>query len=886
MPLRSRISSFWRNLVHRPLAERDLDEEVRGYAEMLAEEKIRAGMDPAAARRAALLELGGVEQVKEQVREVRVGFFLDTLWQDLRYGLRMLAKNPGFTAAAVLTLALGIGANSTIFSWINSTLLNPIPGLRNTGDLVALTSGSVGDAPLLFSYPDFTDLRDRTQSLSGLLAFNLHSMNLTGTGKPEHVWGTMVSANYFDVLGVRPALGRGFLPAEEQQPGGTAVVVISHHLWQTHFGAQESAIGATLHINRHPYTIVGVTPPLFQGSETGLRSDLWIPLVMERHVISGASLLERRGSSWLMPLGRLKPGVSREQAQQEMRLLMGQIVRQYPESHQGPTEVTAYPLWRGPYGANAYLYVLLPMLMAIAGVVLLLACANVTNLFLARTLARRREMAIRFSLGAPRSRLVRQLLVESLLLSAAAGLLAMLVTLWSSSLFVQMVPATDVPISLPAGADGTVLLGTLVLAAAASVGFGILPALRSSRVLPAAVLKEHTQSAGGPRRAWLAGGLVIAQIALSMLLLICAGLFIRAFRNAQRVHPGFNAGHVLLASVDLTAAGYTEDSGVEFERRLVARLEALPGVQSASLASWAPLGFVYSLSEVKPEGYVPRPHESMLIGGAAVTPNYVRTMQIPLLAGRDFTFHDDRTAKRVAMVNQALAQRYWPGQEPLGKRIFADNQWFEVAGIAQNSKYSDLSESPQPFFYVPMLQDYSTSPMIHLRVAGDPMAAFPAVENAVHDLNADLPVFDAATMESRVQIASTGERLAASFVGDFGLLALVLAAVGIYGVIAYATRQRTHEIGIRMALGARSSSILRLVLSQGLRLTLAGLAGGLGLSLALTRLLSSMLFGVTPTDAPTFAGVALLLGLVALAACYLPARRALSVDPMMALRHE
>jgi predicted permease len=440
---------------------------------------------------------------------------------------------------------------------------------------------------------------------------------------------------------------------------------------------------------------------------------------------------------------------------------------------------------------------------------------------------------------------------------------------------------------LDARADSTVLLATLAISVVTGLLFGILPALRSSTLMPASVLKDDPgRVSGGPRKTRLASGLVISQISLSLLLLICAGLFIQAFRNAQRFYPGFNPDHVLLASYDLFPAGYSEATGKVFHRQLLARLETLPGVQSATLAGWAPFGFGSNSIDIQPEGYVPRARESMAIGYAMAGPNYLRTMQIPLTAGREFTPRDTEKSQLVAVINQALADRYWPQQNAIGKRLYTDGKWFSVIGIARNSNYVDLNETPQPFLYLPLFQDYSPFAIVHARVAGDPLELAPAVERTIHALNADLPVFDVAALQSRVQLATTGERIAGTFAGAFGLLALVLAAVGIYGVIAYNTRQRTHEIGIRVALGAQRGSVLRLVLGQALRLTLSGLVIGLGASFALTRFLSSMLFGVTPTDALTFAGVAVLLCMVALAACYLPARRALRVDPMTALRYE
>jgi predicted permease len=812
---------------------------------------------------------------------------MGNLLQDLTYGLRMLRKDPGFTAVAILTLALGIGANSTIFSWINSTLLNPLPGVSRTGDLYALTSGGTAQSPHIFSYPDFSDLRNRTQSFSGIFASSIYPMDLAGDGNPERTWGTLVSANYFDVLNVRPILGRGFLPAEDEKPGGAPVAVISYRLWQSRFGGNPRVIGGQLNIDRHPYTIIGVAPALFQGNQTGLRSELWVPLTMEAQLLTQSDLLQRRDRNWLLVMGRVREGVRPEQARQELDLLMQQLVRQFPDAHQAGVHVGIYPLWRSPAGANAYFYLLLPMLMAIAGVVLLLACANVANLLLVRSVSRRREIAIRLSLGASRWRLVRQLFMESLLVAAAGGGLAMVITLWTASLFVRFIPPAGIPIGLDVHADRTVMLVTLAMSVITAIVFGVLPAVRSSGIAPVTVLKEESGSAsGGIRKARLSTALVVAQLSLSLLLLVCAGLIIRGFREAQHFDPGFKPDHVLLATFNLFSSGYNEQQGLEFQRQLQTRLENLPGVKSVALAGWIPMGFGLSETPVLPEGYVAQPHEDMAVEDAAVSPGYFRTMEIRLISGRDFALADQPESQKVVIVNRTFAERYWPGQFAVGKRVQAGGVWRTVVGIAQTSDYDDLNEAPKPFVYLPLFQNYSSLAALHVRTSGDPLLAAGAVEKTTRALLPDLAIYDVTTLAARLQIATTGERIAGTFVGAFGVLALVLGAVGIYGVVAYITRQRTHEIGIRMALGAQRIHVMRLVLIHSLRLTGAGLAIGLALSLVLTRFIAPLMFNVSPTDPLTFVGVSLLLTSVAVAACVIPARRAMHVDPMVALRHE
>ena len=812
---------------------------------------------------------------------------MNSIWQDLKYGVRVLAKAPGFTVIAILTLALGIGANSTIFSWINSTVLNPVPGARDSAQLGELAAGPDGDANPL-SYPDYVDVRAKNRTLSNMTVFTLWSMDLTGNDKPQSVWGDFVSESYFDTLGVHAYLGRTFLPAEGTKPGGAPVVVISYDLWKARFGGDRGIIDKTLQINKRPYTVIGIAPPLFQGTQTGVKADVWIPAMQIQQFVSGnTNFLTDRSAGWLMAVGRMKVGVTREQAQADLSNLYAQICKEYPETHRGSTTATFYPMWRAPWGANFYLRTILLLLMAISGVVLLLACANVANLLLVRSVSRRREMAIRLSIGATRWRLVRQLLAESLILSLCGGGIAMLVTLWTSNTFGDFIPPSNIPIYMNYHADSTVLYATLAISLLTGVIFGILPALRSSSLEPVTVLKEESGSAsGGRKKARLSSMLVAAQIALSLLLLVCAGLFIRSFRVAEKFNPGFNPQGVLLASYDLGAIGYTPDARVEFDRQLLTKLRAIPGVQSAALASWIPLSMEISRTAVDAEGYVPRPHESMDIDVADVSPDYLRTMQIPLISGREFSSSDAKEKELVAMVDQKFAGRYWPNESALGKNVRVDGKWYKVVGVTANFRLHSLSEAPKPFVYLPLFQNLSPVTSIHLRVAGNPLAYVSAAENAVHSLDADLPLSDVNTLQSRIELSSTTQRIGGVFVGAFGVLALILAAVGVYGVLAYTTRQRTHELGIRMALGAEPRGIFALVLRQGAVLAASGIAVGLALSFVLTRALANVLFGVSPADPLTYAAVALVLVAVALVACYLPARRAAKVDPMVALRYE
>jgi predicted permease len=814
---------------------------------------------------------------------------MSTFAQDVKYALRVLVKAPGYALVTILTLALGIGANTTIFSWINGSLLNPVPGIANQGEMVALSLSQDATSPFPFTYPDFEALRNSQQSFVGLTSVNVAPMSLTGTAKPKRVWGMITSANYFDLLGVHPILGRTFSPDEDTSPGGAPVVVISYRLWQTQFAGRRDVVGQTLDLNEHRYTIIGVAPAVFQGSQTGVRADLFVPVMMQSMLMPQGDLIHDHHYFWLFVLGRLKPGVTLERAQEEMTSRLKPEVAAYPDEHRGHDQVTAYPLWRSPFGANLFFSTLLPMLMTIAGLVLLLACANVANLMLVRNIARRREMAIRVSMGATRWRLVRQLLIESLVLALAGGAIAMLMTIWTSGAMTRFVPQMDFPFYLSIEADRTVLAAAFVFSLITGIIFGILPALRASSEAPGGVLKEATHAvSGGAGQARLTSALAVAQVSLSLLLLVCAGLFIRSFINAQQINPGFNSHDIFMASYDLFGAGYTEERGIQFDRQLLTRLEALPGVQSVMLANRTPLTFGGGSTSVKPEGYVPPPNVSMETQAAIVSPRYFATLQLPLAKGRDFTEQDGKESQRVVIVNQTFAERYWPGQEPIGKQVVSDftKESFTVVGVARNAKYNQLNEAPIPFVYLPLYQVYRAGMTINARVSGDPLAFSKAIDQAVHELDPDVVVFDITTLDLRRQLSTLAVRIGGTFVGAFGLLALVLAAIGVYGVTSYTTNQRTHEIGIRLALGASRTDVLRLILRRGILLTMLGLVIGLGLSFGVTRFMQSLLLGVSSTDALTFVGVALLLSVVVLVACLIPARRAMRVDPIQALRYE
>lgn len=806
---------------------------------------------------------------------------------DLRYAARQLLRSPGFTLAAVLTLALGIGANSTILSWINSTLLDPIPGVARTGRMVTIMRGERSEHPTPpLSYPDFADLRANSKSFSGMIAEHQDYISITGGDKPQRIYGELASADYFETLGVKPYLGSTLISTRSNERAGAPIAVLSYDLWQTRFAGDPAIIGKTIQLNLHPYTIAGVAPRGFRGIVIGSRTDIFLPVGMMKQVW-GWDPMDERGSTFLNVLGVLRPGADARQATEELNVEMRRLVAQYPNDHPGPNQISTDPLWRSPFGVNVYLAGTLPILLALAAVLLLLACANVANLLLVRSVSRRREFAIRVSMGAGRASLVRQLMIENTLIALAGGGVALACSLWTAKMLAALVPPTSLPITMNGSVDLRVMMATILISLLTAVISGIVPALRAANIAPVAILKEESlNTAGGLHKSRLASALVVTQVALSLLMLVCAGLFLRSLENAEKSNPGFDPSHVLLMNFDLYPLGYGAQTGIEFQRQVLDRVRQIPGVESAALADFSPLSFTIHSDGELADGYVPQPHEDITADRGDVTPGYLATMHTRLVAGRDFTDRDGSDSQPVAIVNEAFVRRYWPGQNAVGRHVFDGHRWRTVVGVVENAKYRRLVYDPAPLVLMPMGQRYDSEAILHVRTNGEPMAFAAPVESAIHELNANLPVYNVTSLEQSMRMGSVFERIAVVLAGAFGLLALILASVGIYAVVAYTTRQRTHEIGIRMALGADRANIFSQVMKQGAQLALAGVVAGVAASLFLTRFLRSLLVGVAAADWITFASVAFLLSAVALLACYLPARRAASVDPMQALRTE
>lgn len=862
--------------------KRELQEEIDAHLQMAIADRMARGETAERARQAAAREFGNVPLVQDVTREMWGQGWLEQLGRDVRYALRQLRKSPGFTITATAMLAVAICANSTVFSWIDGTMLRPIPGARDTGDLVSLQRGERNFSPTPpFSYLDYRDLREQNRTFAGILAYHHDWITLTGGAQPERVYIANVSANYFDVLGIKPMLGRFFLAEEETRPD--SVVVLSYSLWKTRYAEDPAIVGKSIEIARHPVTVIGVAPEGVVGAMPGIREDLWVtfdPLGTDVWRMTHRS----GGAVWLNVIGRLRPGVNRGQAARDLDTVMHHIVAAYPNEHLGDNRITLDPMWRSPFGANGYMAATLPILLAFAAVVLLLTCANVATLTLVRFVARRRELAIRQSLGANRLQLVRQMVLEGVLLSIVAGALALVLTSWTSKALAWFFPANANPIILNGSMDHKVIIGIAVSSLLVGMLCGALPAWRSSYASAVEVLKAESASiSGGSRNRKLLSGLVVAQIALSLPLLLCSGLFLRTLRNLARANPGFEQDHILTASVGLNIAGYSHDEEKVIRHKILDRVSALPGVKVASLTDWIPMTLGHKGEDAYPEGYVPHPHESLQVYHAEVAPRYFESLHIPILEGREFTPNDDEKAPRVLIVDQTAARRYWPGQDPLGKRLRIWGSLFTVVGVARNSTHMFVNEPPEPMVYMSFFQaGYET--IVQVETEGNPADLAPAVENTIHEIDPRLPVFDVRPMRESTQVASSFAVIQSALAGMFALIGLVLAITGIYGVVAYRTQMRTHEIGIRMALGASRIDVLRLVLSQGLWLTGIGMALGLAFALGLTRLVVRLLYGIGANDPVTMVSVVTLLGAMSLLACYLPAHRAMRRNPVTAIR--
>src|SRR4051812_22704380 len=819
----------------------------------------------------------------------------DSWLQDLRYAVRLLRRNPLFALTAVLSLAIGIGANTTIFTIANALLFQPPLGVADASRLVDVGRSQDGQGFDDGSYANYLDIRARNTVFSGIYAYRLgpEPMSLRGKDGAERIYGEMVSTNYFSVLGTPPHIGRLFTSDDSEQPAATPLAVLSHRFWMRRFNGDPAIVGQTLVLNGRPFMVIGVTPEGFHGT-TVLTSDLWVPVNMVGELASRLppAILTSRESAWLVMGARLKPGVTVGQAQAELANIGRALEQEFPDANRGKglRVVASSPV----PGDGAPVAAFMAVLMAIVMLVLAIACANVAGVLLARATTRRREIAVRLAIGAGRGRLIRQMLVESTLLFLIGGSGGLVLARLMTGALLSLLPAVPLPIDVTLALDGRAVVFTLTLSLVAAILSGLAPAFHASRAEVVGALKSDTQ--GGPERIWLRHAFVIGQVALSIVLVVGAGLFARALQRASEIDPGFDPHGVELATLDLSLGGYTADTGRVFARELIRRVRETPGVQAAALSAVMPLGDRgIGLGGLAVPGVELRNGRRFVdVDWNVITPGYFATMKMALLTGRDFSDADREGTPSVVIVNETAARQWWPRQDALGKTLLQETgrpdapdavRTLTVVGVARDSNYRNLGEDPRPFVYVPIQQQYMSRTVIAARSAhGQRLAG--QLRALLASMNPNLPIVQALTFDAYSQLGLLPQRIAASVAGSLGLVGVLLAAIGIYGVTAYMVSSRTREIGIRMALGAERASVVRMVLRQGLTLTMIGAAIGLAVAAAASRLLGSLLFGVGATDPLTFIGSTLLFFVVGAAACYVPARRATAIGAMDALRYD
>ena len=811
--------------------------------------------------------------------------------KDLRYAIRSLIKRPGFVAVAVITLALGIGANTAIFSLVNMVLLRSLP-VDQPHQIVSVAIRGKDDSMSAFSFPNFRDFRDRNDVLAGLFVYRFVPLSLSRSGANERIWGFEVSGNYFDVLGVNAIKGRTFHQDEDKTPLANPIAVLSYESWQKRFGGDANIVGKDVLLNNHQFKVIGIAPAGFKGTELVYTPEIWLPSSMISWVEPGSDWLEDRNTRNFFANGRLKSGVSARQAEASLNLLAQQLAKEYPDTNKGQSIKVVPPGFILPDLRGAVVSFTWVLMGAVA-LVLIVTCTNLAGLMLARATDRRREIAIRLAMGANRVRLIRQLLTESVLLSLFGGIAGVLLAFWIVDVLLAFKPPIDFPLSMDVNIDWHVLLFSLCVSVLAGAIFGLAPALQATRPGLSQALRE-TSAQGGAARTRLRSVLVVAQIAISLVVLIAAGLVVRTLQRLQTMNPGFDPQNALTMSFDLGLQGYDEQRGQQFYHQLTERVQALPGVKSATVSSYIPLSLNYNSRNIFIEGQPAERGENVPTAmNASAGPRYFETMHTPLVQGREFNDQDQAKTEQVAIVNETFVRRLMPNvsssAEAVGKRFAfgaATGPFMRIVGVAKDGKYFSITEDQRPFVWTPMAQDYQSSGILTVRTDGRPEALLGAVRKEVQTLDPNLPLFDVKTLTEHMRFALFPPKIAATVLGVFGLVALLLSAIGIYGITSYTVAQRTHEIGIRLALGAQLSDVLKLVLSHGLKLTIIGAAIGLFGAYLATRAITSVLYGVSATDPLTFIGVSLLLIGVALVACYVPSRRATKVDPLVALRTE
>ena len=865
----------------------DFDEERRFHIDERTDEYVRNGMSREEARRAALKRFGNATLAKERTLDVDVFRWIEDLHRDTGYALRMLWRSPGFTVLAIVCLTLGIGANVAVFSWIEGILLRPYPLVVDQDRLFAVTGtnrGAPGHTDV--SWPDWLDLQRASTLAEAFIGEKITGTTLSIGDRAERASGSMVSANYFDAIGVRPVLGRSFEPGEDSGRNAHPVTVISYEMWRDRFHGDPGVIGKTQVLSGLPHTIVGVAPKGFYGTFVGYAFQFWVPASMQSQFDAGVYKLEDRGARWIEGYVRLKPGVTIEQAQAEMSAIAARLEADYPETNRG-RGVKLFPLWQTPFNNAGALLPTLAVALVVVLSVLLIACANVGNLLLVRAFARQQEMTIRLSVGAGRGRLVKQLMTEGLILSAIAAAGGLLVANWlRDALALLTPPRGGVVLRLPGELDWRVLAVSAGVCLGSTVLFGLVPAMLTSNIdLAGALRSESGGVIGGRRRASVRSTLVLVQVSLSFVLLVGAGLLIQSLQAVRNASPGFSTDGVLTTGVDLFTAGYDPQRAKNFQDELIDRLQALGGVESAALSRMTPFSYRnYSTAPIAVDGYDAPPDQQPAADYNEIGPGFLATMGIPLVSGREFTRADNERAPLVAVVDETMAAQFWRGVDPVGRRVQVKGRWMQIVGLARNARYRNLLETPKPFFYVALRQNFSATTALQLRTAQRPAALAPALVREIHALDANVAPSELITMREQVDRTTAAQRISVTILVVFGALALVLAAIGLYGVMASTVSQSSRELALRMALGAGASDLLGLVLSQGLALTAGGVVVGLVAALQVTRLLGYLLYKVSPRDPLAFASAFVVIAVASLVACFVPAWRAVRTDPLRALR--
>src|ERR1700730_9674740 len=823
------LTTRLRSLLHPNQVDQEMKEELREHLEQRINENIVRGMSPEEARYSAMRTMGGITQIEQQCLDARGGSVLDDLIQDLRYGFRQLLRSPGFSALAILCLTLGIGANAAVFSWVEGILFRPYPAVAHQERLFALAGTSRGETGAGgLSWPDFQDLRRNCSLCEEAFVSKITGSTLSVGDHAETARGSIVSANYFDAIGVHPILGRGFEPGEDVGSNSHPVVVISYQLWRDRYKGDPEIVGKMQRFDDVPHTIIGVTPEGFYGTFVGWAMQFWVPASMEENFEAGGYKLEDRGARWIEAYVRLKPGVTLSQAQQEISAVAKRLENDYPATNRG-RGIKLWPLWQTPFNNARTLLPTLEIMLAVVVFVLLIACANVGNLLLVRSFARRHEMTVRLAIGASRARIVKQLFTEGLILAAFGAVGGLLVAHWCRHALVLLFPARGgVAMYLPGEIDWRVLLLSAGVCLLATLLLGLVPAMQTSQIDLAGALKADSAGVVGSRgRAWVRSGLVVVQVSLCFVLLVGAGLLIQSLQKIRASSPGFSTHEVLFTGVDLVSAGYDAQRAQNFQDQLIDRVTAMPGVESVVFARMTPLSYgSFSSAPIAVDGYdVPR-EERPTVEYNEVGPDYFATMGIPFVSGREFTRADDERGALVAIVNETMAAQFWRGRSAIGERIQVKDRWMQVVGVAKDSKYRSVREATEPFFYVPLRQNFSVSAALFIRSALSPETVAMSLAQEVHALDASLAPYELITLQEQLDRSTSPQLVAVTLVSILGALALLLAVIGLYGVMSYAVSQSARELGVRMALGAGASNVLRLVISRGLALMLGGVLLG------------------------------------------------------------